>query len=154
MKATLTLILEYEEGYRENPYYCSEGYPTIGIGKKLGPKGAPLEHYQFKCSPEIAELWLAEEVNEIKEKLFKYEWFQSLDETRKMIIISMAYQMGTSGVLKFKKMIVALQDKDYEEAAKQALDSRWARQTPARAARHSEVLRHGDAEMIYWDLVR
>ena len=23
-------VLEFEEGYRESAYHCSEGYPTIG----------------------------------------------------------------------------------------------------------------------------
>ncbi len=45
----------------------------------------------------------------------------------------MAYQMGSDGVMKFKKMIKALKEKNYEEAYKQGLDSLWARQTPKRA---------------------
>ncbi len=31
-------VLQFEEGFRAKAYHCSEGYPTIGIGTKLGPK--------------------------------------------------------------------------------------------------------------------
>lgn len=33
---------------------------------------------------------------------------------------------------------------DYQNAADEALDSRWARQTPNRAKRVTDVIRYGD----------
>lgn len=136
-------LLEREEGYRAKPYYCSEGYPTVGIGKKIGPQHAPLELYQFEVSREMADLWLCEEVSVVIDKLIDHEWFCMIDEHRKNVIVSMAYQMGVSGLLKFKNMIKALNVGDFDEAARQALDSRWAKQTPQRANRHAESLRTG-----------
>jgi lysozyme len=49
------------------------------------------------------------------------------------ILVEMSYQMGISGVLKFKNMWTALRAGDYKEAAKHGLDSSWYRQTPQRA---------------------
>lgn len=43
MTTSIIQLIQIEEGYREKAYYCSEGYPTIGTGHKIGPKGAPLE---------------------------------------------------------------------------------------------------------------
>ena len=59
------------------------------------------------------------------------------------IIIEMVYQMGESGVSKFKKMWKALKQnpKDYYEAAKQMMDSRWAKQTYNRARSLSDEMR-------------
>ena len=61
----------------------------------------------------------------------------------------MAYQMGVTGLSKFKNMLTAVELGDFDEAANQALDSRWARQTPERATRHAEMLRVGEILPYY-----
>ena len=53
----------------------------------------------------------------------------------------MVFQLGTQGVRNFKKMILALEEKDYFEAHVQMLDSRWAKQTPARCTELSEIMK-------------
>lgn len=146
-------LLQFEEGYRETAYHCSEGYPTIGIGTKIGPKGADLSNYTFKVSETLARCMLNEEVQGIRDSLVKFSWYRNLDEDRQIIIKSMCYQMGVSGVLKFKKMIAALEKQDYSEASRQALDSRWAKQTPARAERHAAVIGWGDLYEVYEGLI-
>lgn len=136
-------ILEKEEGYREFPYLCSEGYPTIGIGMRIGPKGADLKMYTFSISAQAAKAWCEDRVRTIDINMMKYPFYRGLDTNRKAIIISMSYQLGIVGVLKFKNMVAALEEKDYTRASIEALDSKWARQTPARAARHAESLKTG-----------
>ena len=49
--------------------------------------------------------------------------------------------MGVSGFSKFKKTIKYLADKNYDKASKEMLDSRWARQTPNRAIRLSNIVK-------------
>ncbi|HGF7373659.1 TPA: glycoside hydrolase family protein [Vibrio cholerae] len=147
------VVLEFEEGYREKPYHCSEGYPTVGIGKKIGPKGCSLDCYDFSVSRDVANLWLSEEINSVNDELNKLNWYLDLNPDRQVIITSMAYQMGLSGLLKFKKMISSLERGNWDEAAYQALDSRWAKQTPKRANRHAEVLRSGSISSAYGKLL-
>lgn len=137
-------LIEHAEGYRAKPYHCSEGYPTVGIGKRIGPKDSPLEAYQFEVSHRVATAWLIEEVIAIVAVLKDVEWFVKLDDNRQNVIISMAYQMGVEGLLKFKKMIAALECGDWLEAKMQALDSRWYAQTSKRALHHAQVLLTGD----------
>ena len=146
-------LLEFEEGYRENAYYCSENYPTIGIGTKLGPKSAPLDHYTFTVSREVAGLLLNDELRGITQRLLDHRWYIDMNEDRQAIIKSMAYQIGYSGLMKFKNMIAALERKDYSQASREALDSRWARQTPARAGRHATVIGCGSIEQVYEGLI-
>jgi lysozyme len=146
---TIEKLLAFEEGYREKPYYCSEGYPTIGIGKRIGAKGANLSLYQFSCSISVANAFLEEDINLIKMDLKKFKWYKGLDDGRKIILISMCYQLGVSGLLKFKKMIKAIENCDFIEAEKQALDSKWAKQTPVRAARHARVIGGMSIESVY-----
>ncbi len=56
----------------------------------------------------------------------------------------MAFQLGVNGVANFKKMIAALIARDYAAAAREMLDSNWAKvQTPARAQRMAEMMRTG-----------
>ena len=133
-------LLEFEEGYREKPYIDSLGYPTVAIGKRIGPKGASIDLYQFKVSKLMAALWLEEEVAHTVRVANAQEWFKPLSDDRKVVVLSMIYQMGLVGVLKFKNMIKALESRNWKEAEKQALDSLWARQTPERALRHAKAL--------------
>lgn len=146
-------VLKFEEGYRKKAYHCSEGYVTIGIGTKIGPKGADLSNYTLTVSEPIARCMLNEEVQSIRDQLIKFRWYINLNEDRQIIIKSMCYQMGVTGVLKFKKMITALEREDYSTASKEALDSRWAKQTPERAARHATVLGWGNLDEVYEGLI-
>lgn len=145
---TIAQLLAFEEGFRAEPYYCSEGYPTIGIGQKIGRKGDPLECYTFTVSLEVAEAMLESElegVNNYLDKKIREMPFARWDQPRDVILQSMAYQLGTTGLDKFKNMWKAIDLGDWGTAAKEALDSRWAKQqTPDRASRHAEVLRTGD----------
>ena len=51
-------------------------------------------------------------------------------------LMMMAFQMGATGLSKFKKMWGAMKNQDWGEMVAQMADSRWAKsQTPERAAR-------------------
>lgn len=145
-------ILMYEEGYREKPYYCSEGYPTIGIGTRLGPKGAPLSNYEISFSKDIAKAFLKEELNKIKNRLSGYPWFKICNEARRNVLISMAYQMGVNGLLSFKNTLALIANKQFEQAANNMLLSKWAKQTPNRAQRHATVMFTGTTD-VYKELI-
>ena len=49
--------------------------------------------------------------------------------------------MGLNGVSKFKKMLKALEDQDFEKASIEMLDSLWAKQTPNRALKMSNKMK-------------
>ncbi len=142
-------LLKFEEGFRSKPYYCSEGFPTVGIGKKIGPKNAPLDLYQFTVPEEVALEWVGVEVCELLKVLNKEEWFMALSSDNKSIILSMAYQIGITGLFKFKRMIAALSIGDFEEAVIEAKDSLWYRQTKSRAVRHCRVLAGESIRAVY-----
>lgn len=146
-------LLRVEEGYREAPYYCSEGYPTIGIGQRIGPKGADLSNYEFTVSIAGAEQLVFDSLSGLYGKLTGLNWFVNLPDDRQDIILSMAYQLGFNGLLKFKNMIKALIDHDWGRAKVEALDSRWAKQTPRRANRHALVLGGFSIDEVYKDLI-
>lgn len=143
----ITSLLQYEEGFREKPYLCSEGYPTVGTGIRIGPKGADLRNYQFTVPREVDAVWLQSILNSTMRSMLSNERIAKamnvLDEARTAVLVSMAYQMGVAGLAQFKNTLYLVETKQFEEAAKAMLDSKWTRQTPNRAKRHAEQMRSG-----------
>jgi lysozyme len=70
-------------------------------------------------------------------------WFQNLDDARKAVLLNMAFQMGTDGLLGFKNTLALIRDGKYAEAADAMHASKWAQQTPLRAARLATQMRTG-----------
>lgn len=143
----ITSLLQYEEGFREKPYLCSEGYPTVGTGIRIGPKGADLKNYEFTVPREVDAVWLQSILNRTMKGMLMNERISKamnvLDEARTAVLVSMAYQMGVAGLAQFKNTLYLVETKQFEEAAKAMLDSKWAIQTPNRAKRHAEQMRTG-----------
>lgn len=121
--------IKKEEGYRGYQYDDHLGNPTIGYGSLL-----PL-------SEEEAELILNFRLNRFISNVKSSLYDLAIKDEAWDILFHMAYQMGVGGLLKFKKMIKALRDQDYKTASIEMLDSRWAKQTPNRAARLSNKMR-------------
>lgn len=144
---TIVDLIHFEEGWRSKPYLCSERYPTVGYGFKIGPKGADIRLYQFTLPLDAGGLWLMSLLEQKKaEMMLDHGISSALDaccDTRKAILVSMAYQMGVPGLAGFKSALKAISEKRWDAAASGMLDSRWAKQTPGRAKRHAEQMRSG-----------
>ncbi len=138
-------LLKFEEGFRPRPYYCSEEYPTIGYGFKLGKKRAQLP--DFKLPEPVAALWLAALVAELKSELSAE--LLNLNDERQAVLISMAYQMGVDGLRKFKNFLAAVRVGDWKTAAAEMENSIWFKQTKQRAIRHRDVMLSGSFFGIY-----
>lgn len=153
-------LLVFEEGFRETPYVDSLGYPTVGIGMRIGPKGANIKLYTFTMPRPAAEAWvqchLATIENEV-EKDPKYAQIKAVmaylgnlayaqnvnADARCAVVLSMGYQMGLDGLAKFVNTLRFIQQGDWNKAADGMLQSLWAKQTPNRAKRHAEQMRTG-----------
>lgn len=129
IKKELMDRVKEHEGYRLDPYFCTEGHLTGGYGHKI---------LEGEVVPTTKEGW-----DLLFEKDFNKAWDSMIDlcSTHELnihikaqgILCEMIFQMGASGVSKFKNMILALKSKSYSVAASEMLDSRWAKQTPNRA---------------------
>jgi hypothetical protein len=93
-----------------------------------------LEHEKFTCiTGDKAVAILRADYNRAEASVdLNYHW--AFGEVR-LVLINMTYQMGTSGVKKFKHTLEHLRDESFDEAASELLDSKWAGQTPHRASR-------------------
>ena len=150
----LIKILAREEGFSNKPYLCDAGYVTIGLGTKLHKqKGQEPEDFPISVNREVAEIWLDSEVALKHSRLSKSKFgkiYEQLNDQRQAIILSMAYQMGTSGLLKFRNTWDYLAIGMFYEASVEMLDSEWARETsPLRAKRHSRVIAGESLERVY-----
>ena len=120
------------EGFRSKPYQCSEGVWTIGHGITWLTE----EESLHILTGRISQLHL--------KLLDDLDWYKDMPPEIQGILIEMVYQIGYSGVMKFKKMIANMIDKDWKGAATEMLDSLWAKQTPNRANRLADIVReHG-----------
>lgn len=153
---TLEKLLMFEEGLRLEAYYDSEGYPTIGIGHKLSAnKYEDLGNWDNISMAECKDMF-NKDINSvltyIKGSPFK-EVYNNLDNDRRVIIESMCFQMGIASVSRFHKTWKYLELGLYNLASEEMLNSKWAKQTPQRALRHSEVIKSGSLQGTYGNIL-
>ena len=122
---TLTKIIKQHEGLRLFPYQCSAGKTTIGWGRNLSDCGISVPEANYLLNRDIKKAKHATEI--IFPKLNSYS------ESRQIALIDMMFNLGMSRFRTFKKMIKAIKNDDWEEAARQAKDSLWYRQVKGRA---------------------
>lgn len=130
----LKQMLKRHEGFRPKPYECTMGKLTIGYGRNLEDNGISLAE---------AEMMLSNDIDVCYAQAQKFEWFQDLDEPRKVVILSMIFNMGYPRFIYFKKMIAAVSNADYDKAADEMLSSLWSSQTGKRSTELAEIMRNG-----------
>jgi len=129
----LITSIKNHEGYRARSYKDTEGYDTIGYG--FAVKDLVLQQ-------DIAHHILERKVSELIVDCFNsFPWLAKSPAKVQEVIIEMCYQMGVTGVSKFVKAITYLKRGEWEKAAEEMLDSRWAKQTPNRANELSEIVK-------------
>ena len=127
------------EGYKNHVYLDTLGKRTVGVGHLC------VEDF-WEDGKEYEEDFLMDILKKdlqqaIRQANLKCEGLKISDDA-KIIIIEMIFQLGGTGVSKFRKMWQALQQAppDYAEASAQMLDSRWAKQTPNRAKEMARLM--------------
>lgn len=130
--------LRREEGSIPHAYQDHLGYWTIGVGRLIDErKGGGL-------SPDEVDYLLNNDVEKFtREVRAALPWFDKLNEPRQAVLIGMAFQMGTLGLLAFTFTLAHVCAERYDEAAAAMLKSKWAQQTPKRAARMAKQMETG-----------
>ena len=130
----LRKLLIYDEGLRLKPYLCTSNKLTIGVGRNLEDNG---------ISKTEAMIMLDNDILYLNEKFSEFDGFLRLDEVRRAVIISMAFNLGFKGFMSFKNLIKALKNDDYELAVVEMLNSKWANQVKNRAVRLAKMMETG-----------
>lgn len=136
--ALLLAELTRDEGWRPYAYQDHLGYWTIGVGRLIDQrKGGRL-------SADEIDYLLQNDVNRFKAELDKeLPWWRTLDPVRQRVLVNMAFNLGTAGLLGFKNTLAAVKRGDWSAASAGMLASKWADQVGLRAHRLAKMMRTG-----------
>lgn len=131
--------LAIDEGCKLEIYLDHLGYKTVGIGHLITEDD---ELYGFEVGTTVSQEHVDELFHEdiqrtVRDCELLYSDFNNLPEEAKLIIANMCFQLGRPRLSGFKKMKAAVDNRDWKEASRQMLNSKWAKQTPNRASRLS-----------------
>ena len=127
-----------EEGLSLSCYKDSLGNWTVGVGHLLK---SPCETITLEYAGKLLKEDINIAVNSLRKNV---PVFSELDEVRQYVLISMCFNLGINRLLSFKKMLLALESKNYEVAAKEMKDSLWYRQVKGRAEKLINLMKKGN----------
>ena len=145
------------EGLKLQVYKDTLGIDTIGIGRNLEDRGITkqeldeldipsIDHvYEYGITEADAVYLATNDVQIVEEELVRaHPCVDRLDSVRQLIVIDMAFNLGVPRLCKFKKMWAAIHEEQYDVAAKEMLDSKWARQVKGRATKLANAMHNGE----------
>ncbi len=128
-------MLIRHEGQKLKLYKCTADKFTIGVGRNIEDNGVSKAESDFMLDNDIIRVH--------EELTMNFGWYYYLSEIRKAAMIDMCFNLGLTRFRKFKKMIEAINNTDYNLAADEMLDSKWARQVGNRAKELAGMMRAG-----------
>jgi lysozyme len=126
------------EGLRLKPYRCSAGKLTIGVGRNIDDVGITEEEAMVLLGNDISRV-----IAELDQNI---PAFYGLNEIRKRVLVDMGFNLGINRLIKFRRMLAALEASDWNQAAVEMMDSRWARQVGKRAERLKLMMETGEEQ--------
>lgn len=135
---TLKDDLGRDEGFVPHAYQDSEGWWTIGIGRLIDQRrggGITIDEARVLLENDIQRT-----VADLDRAL---PWWRGLSEARQRALANMAFNLGLPKLMGFRRFLAALEAGEWEEAAAEAINSRWASQVGARATRIADAIREG-----------
>jgi lysozyme len=124
-KENMIRQLTTHEGLRLKPYLCPAGKLTIGIGRNLEGKG---------ITEQEAVMLLENDIQECLDDLTPlFDAFDTLPEPVRQVLVDMRFNLGPGRFRQFKKMIAAVNARNFPQAAAQMKASRWYLQVGKRA---------------------
>ena len=134
-KLVKELILD--EGYKYEIYEDHLGFATLGVGHLIldkdpefgKPLGTPVsEERILEC--------LNNDIDIVCRELDRsMPWWKDLDDNKMRVLANMSFNLGMPRLSGFKNFLGALESGDYEKAAVEMMDSKWATQVGDRATR-------------------
>ena len=131
--------IKKHEGFVAKVYLDSLGKATIGYGHLLTEEDDFVEGVIY--DKDILEALFDKDFDKAKQGMEELVGTLDIAMAAKGIIIEMVFQLGKTGVSKFKNMFAALNEYDYTRAAEEMLNSHWYRQTPSRCEELSNLMR-------------
>lgn len=132
----LAAQLTVDEGRRPRVYTDTVGKLTGGVGRNLSDR---------PFSDDEIDLMLNNDIALVERDLDRaLPWWRELSEARQNVLANMCFNLGLNRLLQFVKMLDHLRARRYDVAAREMLDSKWAKQVGARAIRLAALMRKGE----------
>lgn len=132
-KAARTILIE-DEGLRYNPYRDTKGNWTIGVGHYIGPVleklVLDLDTCMFMLMKDIGN-----KVDDLH-NLYGEEFYESLPRPRQLALLSWAFTMSRRSQETFVNFNRFVKAGDWDNAAREVLDSKWASDVDPRHTDH------------------
>lgn len=123
--------VKQHEGFRYKPYVDGSHY-SVGYGTNLS--------YITKAE---AHLLLVHRLSMRQAQLQQHEWYNKLNPTRQYVLLSMAYQLGYTGLMQFKHTIWRIKHGYYKAAGNSMQDSLWFKQSGNRSRELVKLMKRG-----------
>tara|TARA_R110000796_G_scaffold111580_1_gene223102 strand:- start:1280 stop:1699 length:420 start_codon:yes stop_codon:yes gene_type:complete len=132
-------MLRKHEGVETHAYKCTANKTTIGVGRNIDPDGG------IGLSSDEINYLLLNDIKRVDSEISgAFIWYRTLNTARKDAIMDMCFNMGLPRLSKFKKALAGMALGDYNEAASEFLNSRWAKQVGQRAITVTDIIRSGE----------
>jgi lysozyme len=114
------------------PYKCSSGFLSLGVGRNLDANG---------ISEEEALYLLSNDIDAVIDTLDRH-WkvWRSFPTPAQYVCIDLVFNMGINAWMSFRKTRAYMELGKWEEASKELLNSKYASQVGRRALFNSEEL--------------
>ncbi|SHN66767.1 glycoside hydrolase family protein [Desulfovibrio litoralis] len=129
--------LKRHEGCRKNKaglhiaYRCTADKLTIGYGHNLDANPIPglILKEKDTINEEQAERLLKADILACIDDLDRHlSWWRNLNEARQAVVVNMCFNLGITSLLKFKNTLRFIQLGNYDQAAKNMMQSLWSQQ--------------------------
>lgn len=134
-RSVVKAMLQRQEGFRSELYKDTKDKWTIGYGRCLETNPLTEAEAEYLLDSDITKIWhlLTTKIN----------FFGGLSDSRQHVLISMTYNLGLSGMMGFRKMLNAMETANFDVAAREMLDSAWAKEVEGRANELAAMMRDG-----------
>lgn len=129
--------LKAHEGLRYAPYVDTKGLVTIGIGRCLAKKPLKPAEVQFLFEGDLHD------AEDDARALLGEACFEGLSDARKVVMVDMAFNLGYVKLRKFVKMLAAVKQGRFTDAASEMLNSVWATEVGKRAEKLATQMKRG-----------
>lgn len=132
------IMLRQQEGVRRFPYFCPANQLTVGAGRNI---------QAIPFSDDEIDLMLANDIHRVTNELNNtFSWFSELSQARSDAMICIGYNLGLNRLLLFKRALFSMSQGKWSDAAYHFMDSKWAKQVPARAQMLTRIIKTGKLE--------
>ena len=134
----LVEMIKRHEGVKSKVYLCSAGYETIGVGRNISESGLGL-------SDDEIDYLLNNDIKRVQQELQEtYFWFGGLSAARRDAMVAICFNLGLTKLRGFTNALTAMSREQFDVAADEFMDSKWAKQVGMRAIRVTEMIRSGE----------